>query len=292
MSVVTVVTCRWVTSACSSIVATFSHSYGNSDLVGDRATKGRGGSGVHRLFFPYRGLLERVEVVFFMLHTTIKPTCPVSTAFTLKDDTTPQVAVATKLERMKGKKEGKIERDEHDRLGVEAGDNSETAQGRECCVGHSIKKGTVAIKDSTPERVGEGSSEERVSRACHGGGARGPEGKKKTDLTGKTPQLLAAFGVRGFAACCVFDTCGAHVDPGFQHVYAAPAGEIMRPRRRRRRRTGSGRLAHVRAPLPTANRGCSPPPSSPFVLPSPYISALPCHTSPATTTALSIAQSL
>ncbi|RWW24641.1 hypothetical protein GW17_00011058, partial [Ensete ventricosum] len=193
----------WVTSACSSIVATFSHSYGNSDLVGDRATKGRGGSGVHRLFFPYRGLLERVEVVFFMLHTTIKPTCPVSTAFTLKDDTTPQVAVATKLERMKGKKEGKIERDEHDRLGVEAGDNSETAQGRECC-----------------------------------------------------------------------------------HVYAAPAGEIMRPRRRRRRRTGSGRLAHVRAPLPTANRGCSPPPSSPFVLPSPYISALPCHTSPATTTAL------
>ncbi|RWW66842.1 hypothetical protein BHE74_00025783 [Ensete ventricosum] len=112
------------------------------------------------------------------------------------------------------------------------------------------------------------------------------EGKKKTDLTGKTPQLLAAFGVRGFAACCVYDTCGAHVDPGFQHVYAAPAGEIMRPRRRRRRRTGSGRLAHVRAPLPTANRGCSPPPSSPFVLPSPYISALPCHTSPATTTAL------
>lgn len=75
------------------------------------------------------------------------------------------------------------------------------------------------------------------------------EGNKKTDLTGKTPGLLAAFGVRGFAACCVFDTCGGHVDPGFQHVYAAPAGEIVRPRRRRRRRTGSGRLAHVRGPV-------------------------------------------
>lgn len=156
--------------------------------------------------------------MFFMFHTTIKPTCPVSTAFTLKDDTTPQVAVATKLERMKGKKEGKMERDEHDRLGVEAGDNSETTKGRECCVGHSIKKGRVAIKDSTPERVGEGSSEERVSRACNGG-ARGPDGIYSTIMSheaDKKQHLRRPDGPRtvlpskGFCVCirCVL----LHID--------------------------------------------------------------------------------